>query len=233
MEKMYFTSAAFCRVRDATASQNSSSSTERAASICAIHSAGADASLRPRPAIFLVMNPMLLAVIFTQLIFKEPVLKGLGISDYAFCAPVIEEGYDLLLRDDAERAKQCMQFIMKCVKEDRPVYFHCSLGRDRTGTVAMMVLGLLGVDEGEISKEYEILTESCLLDRAGSCIRIEASGMKNNAGIPARLQTVYIIPAADGSRVAAAHYTVESAEGFGRRFSYIMNTLSVIDRNGK
>ncbi len=88
------------------------------------------------------------------------------------------------------------------------------------------------VSEG-LSKEYEILTESCLLDRAGSCIRIEASGMKNNAGIPARLQTVYIIPAADGSRVAAAHYTVESAEGFGRRFSYIMNTLSVIDRNGK
>ena len=35
--------------------------------LAAIHSAGADASLRPRPAIFLVMNPMLLAVIFTSL----------------------------------------------------------------------------------------------------------------------------------------------------------------------
>ena len=83
-------------------------------------------------------------------------LKNVGVEGWSFCAPVIEEGYDLLLRDDAERAKQCMQFIMKCVKEDKPVYFHCSLGRDRTGTVAMMVLGLLGVDEGEISKEYEI-----------------------------------------------------------------------------
>ena len=67
MEKMYFTSAAFCRVRDATASQNSSSSTERAASISAVHSAGTDASLRPCPAICLVMNPMFLAVISTSL----------------------------------------------------------------------------------------------------------------------------------------------------------------------
>ena len=83
-------------------------------------------------------------------------LKNLGVEGWAFCAPVIEEGYIWLMRDDQEKAKQCMQFIMKCVKENKPVYFHCSLGRDRTGTVALMVLGLLGVDEGEISKEYEI-----------------------------------------------------------------------------
>ena len=82
-------------------------------------------------------------------------LKGL-VEDYAFCAPVIEEGYIWMLRDDQEKTLQCMKFIMQCVKENKPVYFHCSLGRDRTGTVALMVLGLLGVDEGEISKEYEI-----------------------------------------------------------------------------
>lgn len=77
-------------------------------------------------------------------------------SDFTFCAPVIEEGYSQLLRDDKEKAKQCMEFIMKCVRENKPVYFHCSLGRDRTGTISMLVLGLLGVDEGDISKEYEL-----------------------------------------------------------------------------
>ena len=50
--------------------------------------------------------------------------------------------------------------------------------------------------------------------------------------MPDLLQMVYIIPAPDGCRVATAHYSIESAEGFGRRFSYILNTLVVIDRNG-
>ena len=77
-------------------------------------------------------------------------------NDLVFCAPVIEEGYTTLLRDDQEKAKQCFQFISQCVRENKPVYFHCSLGRDRTGTIAMMILGVLGVNEGEISKEYEL-----------------------------------------------------------------------------
>ncbi len=85
----------------------------------------------------------------------ECTLKGL-VEDYEFCAPVIEEGYIWLLRDEPEKTRQLMQFIMDCVDKDKPVIFHCSLGRDRTGTVAMMVLGLLGVPEGDISQEYEL-----------------------------------------------------------------------------
>lgn len=79
-----------------------------------------------------------------------------SVEDFNFLAPCIEEGYTQMLRDDQQKCKQCMQFIMKCVRENKPVYFHCSLGRDRTGTVAMMVLGILGVNEGDISKEYEL-----------------------------------------------------------------------------
>ena len=47
-----------------------------------------------------------------------------------------------------------------------------------------------------------------------------------------QLQVVYIIPAFDGCRVAVEHFSVESAEGFGRRFNYMLNTLAVIDRTG-
>ena len=77
-------------------------------------------------------------------------------GEYAFCAPVIEEGYSQMLRNDKEKTRQCIQFIMNCVAQNKPVYFHCSLGRDRTGTVAMLTLGILGVPEGDISKEYEL-----------------------------------------------------------------------------
>ena len=76
-------------------------------------------------------------------------------DEFEFCAPIIEEGYTYLLKA-GDKTKQVMQFIMDCVDAGKPVYFHCSLGRDRTGTVAMLVLGLLGVPEGDISKEYEL-----------------------------------------------------------------------------
>ena len=86
---------------------------------------------------------------------SESTLKGI-VDDYVFCAPVIEEGYSQMLKDDKEKTRQCMQFIFDCVDNNRPVYFHCSLGRDRTGTVAMLTLGILGVPEGDISQEYEL-----------------------------------------------------------------------------
>ena len=82
-----------------------------------------------------------------------------------------------------------------------------------------------------LSEDYEIIKESYQLDHAGSCTRIGASEIKGGGFMPDLLQMVYIIPAADGCRIAAAHYTIEAAEGFGTRFSYIVNTLTVIERN--
>ena len=83
-----------------------------------------------------------------------------------------------------------------------------------------------------LSKNYDITKESFTLDRAGDCIRIDASVGKDNK-TPDKLQTVYIVPASDGCRVATAHYTFESAEGFGKRFQYIMDTLMVIDSHAQ
>ena len=84
----------------------------------------------------------------------------------------------------------------------------------------------------KLSNEYEISRDdSFQLDHSGRCIRIDASAEKGGLRMPERLQMVYVIPAADGCRVATAHYTIESAEGFGRRFHYLMNTFEASDRN--
>lgn len=82
-----------------------------------------------------------------------------------------------------------------------------------------------------LSEEYETIVEERTLDNAGVCLHIDASEVKGGGYMPEQLQAVYIIPAADGCRVATAHYSIESAEGFGRRFSYMINTLAVIERN--
>ena len=84
-----------------------------------------------------------------------------------------------------------------------------------------------------LSNDYDIIKDSYMLDRAGKCIHIDASNGKGNTGTPDLLQTVYIIPSADGCRIANAHYTFESAEGFGARFRYMMNTFSVISSQGE
>lgn len=82
----------------------------------------------------------------------------------------------------------------------------------------------------ELSKYYEINTEEFVLDRAGSCLRIDASADIGGKTMPDQLQMVYIIPAGAGSIVATAHYSIEGAEGFGARFRGMMHTLEVIER---
>ena len=85
-----------------------------------------------------------------------------------------------------------------------------------------------------LSQTYDIgRNDSFTLERAGNCIRIDASAEKGGMRMPDQLQMVYIIPAADGCRVATAHYSIEGAEGFGRRFRCFMDTFSVLDSQGE
>ncbi len=80
------------------------------------------------------------------------------------------------------------------------------------------------------SDEYEFSMQPDMLERAGSCTRIDASCTAGDGG-PDLLQTVYIIPADRGCVVASAHFTFESAGGFGVRMRGMMDTLTVIDRD--
>lgn len=80
-----------------------------------------------------------------------------------------------------------------------------------------------------LSAEYELYRDdSFMLERAGRCIYISTSSIKGGGYSPEHLQTVYVIPAGDGCIVATEHCSIESAEGIGRRFAYMMHTLSLI-----
>lgn len=78
-------------------------------------------------------------------------------KDIAFFNADLDKGYGGMIRDRAAKVAATFQFAVKCLREDKPVYFHCSIGRDRTGTMAALFLGVLGVSESDISKEYELL----------------------------------------------------------------------------
>lgn len=55
-----------------------------------------------------------------------------------------EENYRVVRSTIAEFAKP----------ENYPLNFHCAIGRDRTGTTAFLILGLLGVEEDTLRREY-------------------------------------------------------------------------------
>ena len=67
-----------------------------------------------------------------------------------------KDEYDQFQTAYKAKTKECFEFVASSVKAGKGVYFHCSLGRDRTGTMGVIILGLLGVREGDISKEYEL-----------------------------------------------------------------------------
>lgn len=48
--------------------------------------------------------------------------------------------------------------IFDSVLHSKPVYFHCGAGKDRTGTIAVMLLALLGVSQSDIDADYELTT---------------------------------------------------------------------------
>ena len=56
--------------------------------------------------------------------------------------------------------KQALQYVFDCVKADKPVIFHCHIGADRTGTLAFLLEGLLGVSMSDIYKDYELTSFS-------------------------------------------------------------------------
>lgn len=51
---------------------------------------------------------------------------------------------------------QDVAWIIKELKLGRPVAFHCRIGADRTGALAFLIEGLLGVHEGDIARDYEL-----------------------------------------------------------------------------
>nr|MCR5576303.1 hypothetical protein [Oscillospiraceae bacterium] len=134
----------------------------------------------------------------------------------------IDYDYERFIRS-GEAEREC---FVSCW--DRPEvpenYLELTCSTEDADTVAAAVREAL-------SQEYELLESTRELERAGSCMRIEASVIKGTNNMADQLQAVYILPTPDGCRIAIAHYAAEGAEGFGRRFAYMLNTLTVIDRS--
>ena len=57
-----------------------------------------------------------------------------------------------------ELYQQAIRAIIGYLGEGKPVFFHCAGGADRTGSLAFLIEALLGVNESDLSKDYELTT---------------------------------------------------------------------------
>ena len=72
-------------------------------------------------------------------------------------------GYDSGMTDYAESYKKTFQLLAQ--PESYPVYYHCTGGADRTGTVSYLLGALLGVDKTDLIHDYEFTSFSMYGER--------------------------------------------------------------------
>jgi hypothetical protein len=61
-----------------------------------------------------------------------------------------------MVKDNPAKTKETFCWVVARLRENRPVYFHCSAGRDRTATLAILLEGALGMSENDMAKDYEL-----------------------------------------------------------------------------
>ena len=67
--------------------------------------------------------------------------------------------------DNYAALRDAMKYVMQSVVDGDNIYFHCTIGTDRTGTLAYFLEGLLGVSEEDKLEDYELTYFYGLLNR--------------------------------------------------------------------
>lgn len=66
------------------------------------------------------------------------------------------DSYAMYSISDGTLWKAILTDVFRCVSEGKPVYFNCSMGADRTGTLACILEGILGVSQADLDTDYEL-----------------------------------------------------------------------------
>lgn len=84
------------------------------------------------------------------------------VADYKF--PVVHYNFDYDT-SGYNTTRAAFKSLMQDVVDGKNVYFHCTHGADRTGTIAWLAESILGVDDETINRDYELTSFSGRPDR--------------------------------------------------------------------
>lgn len=70
--------------------------------------------------------------------------------------PYLAERYMEVAQDGMKEIRSALELVAKAAESNTPLTFHCASGKDRTGLLAALVLGLLGVPEPTIIEDFTL-----------------------------------------------------------------------------
>ena len=89
---------------------------------------------------------------------------------------------DDALEQDTAKYRRIFPFILQHLREGKSVYFHCIWGADRTGALAFLLEGLLGLTPDQLYKDYELTTFSIAGTRVKSGLDTKFTFIRALAG---------------------------------------------------
>ena len=81
-------------------------------------------------------------------------------EDYLFAAANDYTAANLSEAETQQRLKQEFDFILDHFRKGKAVYFHCAWGADRTGMLAFLLEGVMGLSLDQLYKDYELTSFS-------------------------------------------------------------------------
>lgn len=91
--------------------------------------------------------------------YSIPMSDRMNDSQEALSIPErLSDLYITILNTHQEEIKEVMERIAE--RNGEPVVFHCAVGKDRTGVIAMLLLRLAGVSEEVVAADYSVSAEN-------------------------------------------------------------------------
>lgn len=70
--------------------------------------------------------------------------------------PYLVERYLEVTEDGTKEIRRALELVAESAQSAQPLVFHCASGKDRTGLLAALILGLLGIPEPTITEDFSL-----------------------------------------------------------------------------
>ncbi|MBQ3895347.1 MAG: tyrosine-protein phosphatase [Clostridia bacterium] len=121
-----------------------------------------------------------------------------------------------------EKFRETLDIVMKNAAQSRATLYHCTVGKDRTGIVSLLILTMLGADRKTITRDYLLTNRAAAAEANKNYLKLFIATFSHK--LASRLRGCYI---AKKSFLDSYYAAVEKE--YGSVENYIRNGLGITD----